>query len=92
MTDFAVMVLAGGLGEIRTALPYALAWALLAIAVFFGAGFVLLFMGRGRRRRRGCPCCTGEPYRNNDCTCREDCGVYWCQAADIDDALEANRG
>jgi len=28
-----------------------------------------------------CPCCTlgGRDY---DCTCREDCGVRWCQAAD----------
>jgi hypothetical protein len=29
-----------------------------------------------------CPCCTGRPMESDDCTCREDCGVTWCQAAD----------
>ena len=91
--DFAAQVLAGGLGEIGTSFPWALLWAAVAIAVFFGAGFVLLFMGRGRWRRRSCPCCAGRPYEIDDCTCREDCGAYWCQAAHIDEyAVEENRG
>lgn len=37
-----------------------------------------------------CPCCrsAGGPLESDDCTCREDCGIPRCQAADvIDDAL-----
>ena len=30
-----------------------------------------------------CPCCTG--LDSDDCTCREDCGVTQCQAADVGD-------
>lgn len=32
----------------------------------------------------GCPCCTAQPYAVDDCTCREDCGVRWCQAIDLE--------
>ena len=31
-----------------------------------------------------CPCCTTRPMESDDCTCRDDCGVTWCQAADPD--------
>jgi hypothetical protein len=47
--DLAAQVLAGGLGEIRTAFPYALAAALAALTAA-GIFFVLLFKGRARWR------------------------------------------
>jgi hypothetical protein len=49
MTGFAAQVLAGGLGEIRTALPYALAAAAAALVVA-GVFSVLLFKGIARWR------------------------------------------
>jgi hypothetical protein len=48
--DFAAQVLAGGLGEIRTAFPYALA-AAAGVLVLAGVFFVLLFKGIARWRQ-----------------------------------------
>lgn len=84
------MIAGQGAEQVAITALRVLAWPALALAV----ALPLLAARRYFRRRKGtlplaalppadpCPCCTGEPYRNNDCTCREDCGVPWCQAAD----------
>lgn len=89
--EFAAQVFAIGTGEIGTAVLHVLPWIALgtAAAVYLWG---LVRPARWVRERRHeppalaaapqCPCCTGEPYKVSDCTCRDDCGVEWCQAAE----------
>jgi hypothetical protein len=70
--------------EVASAGWQVLAWVIVGFfAVAYVALIVLTTVRRPRPQRPApCPCCTGEPYKVDDCTCREDCGVRWCQAAD----------
>lgn len=64
---------------------------LLAVTVIVLAAVFLAAWVRAlgdRNRDKACPCCTGRPMEFDDCTCREDCGEAWCQAADIGDDTE----
>jgi len=78
-------VLAIGAGQLAEA-----AWQVTPPLGCIAAVGILLWLGvrRELRRRRvtPCPCCTG--LDSDDCTCRDDCGVTQCQAADPPDHVE----
>lgn len=90
---FAGIVLAGGTRQIAASAPMAtlaaVGWLLAAGLVIILSAVAVRFLRRWHLPREPfpkeqlCPCCSG--LDSDDCTCREDCGVTQCQAADPDE-------
>lgn len=87
---FAGVVLAGGT---RAIIGAVLSPPVILLYVVFAV--VVLYVSRRLRQHERtmpllavpCPSCTGRPMEFPDCTCREDCGESWCQAADPEEPM-----